>query len=781
MSIEINQLLSEEDIKNRFITPAIEHAGWDKESVRMEYYFTDGRVIVQGQTHARKQGKKADYLLFAAPNKPIAVVEAKDQNKTVGGGLQQAMDYAQILDVPFAYSSNGEGFIEHDFLTGAETELKLTEFPTPQQLQNRLLKFKNYTPEQKLIIDEPFYWDQYTNTPRYYQRIAINRTVEAVATGQNRVLLVMATGTGKTFTAFQIIHRLTKSGAKKKVLYLADRNILIDQTMVQDFKPFKKVMTKIKNKTLDPAFEIYMALYQQLVSYDENVPDPFTQFAPEFFDLILVDECHRGSAKDDSEWRKVLEYFSSATQIGMTATPKAVAGADNLAYFNDPIYTYSLKQGIEDGFLAPYRITNAFLNIDLEGWCPEDGEEDIKGQLIEKGFYQRQNFGRDIAIIERRKIVAKRITKMLHRIGRMTKAIVFCADVEEAEAMRELLVNLNQDLCQIDPRYVMRITGDDQVGKRQLDNFIDPDQAYPTVVTTSELLSTGVDCKTCGLIVIDKEIGSMTEFKQIVGRGTRLKTDKGKWHFEILDFRNATQMFKDPEFDGMPESPEVVDGYYPKHGNGNGQLEDGGNDSGYGGKKPKSHTKYLINGTDIRIDTEKVSYLGEDGHTLVTESLTDFTRKNIRGKYATLDDFIQTWSAADRKKVIVEELKEYNVLIDALRESNPELANADIFDIVCHVAFDKKPLTRSERANNVKKSDYLSKYEGMARQVLENLLDKYADNGILELENPTILVLAPFSSIGTPVKIMKLFGGRNGYETAIKGLETQLYSHSYAS
>lgn len=783
MATENNLLLSEEDVKNRFITPAIESAGWNKESFRMEYYFTDGRVVVQGQSHARKKGKKADYLLFTTPNKPIAIVEAKDFNNTVGGGLQQAIEYAQILDVPFAYSSNGEGFIEHDFLTGAETELKLSEFPSSKQLLDRLLRYKNYTPEQKVIIDEPYYWDPYTNIPRYYQRIAIDRTVEAIATGQDRVLLVMATGTGKTFTAFQIIHRLTKSGAKKKVLYLADRNILIDQTMVQDFKPFKKVMTKIKNKTLDPAYEIYMALYQQLVSYDENVPDPFKQFSPEFFDLILVDECHRGSAKDDSEWRKVLQYFSSATQIGMTATPKAVAGADNLAYFNEPIYTYSLKQGIDDGFLAPYRITNSFLNIDLEGWCPEDGEEDIKGQLIEKGYYQRQNFGRDIAIIERRKIVARRITKMLHKIGRMTKTIVFCVDVEEAEAMRELLVNMNQDLCKVDPRYVMRITGDDQVGKKQLDNFIDPDQDYPTIVTTSELLSTGVDCKTCGLIVIDKEIGSMTEFKQIVGRGTRLKTDKGKWHFEILDFRNATQLFKDPDFDGTPESPAIVDDYDINPDAAKSRVRNENENDRYGleEKKSKGHTKYLINGKDIRIDTEKVSYLGEDGHTLVTESLTDFTRKNIRGKYATLDDFIRTWSASDRKKVIVDELKEYNVLIDALRESNPELANADIFDIVCHIAFDKKPLTRSERANNVKKSDYLSKYEGMARQVLENLLDKYADNGILELENPTILVLAPFSQIGTPVKIMKLFGGRSGYETAIRGLETQLYSYGYVS
>ena len=762
--------LSEEDIKLRYITPAVNSAGWDNDHIRMEYFFTDGRVIVQGNQHGRKARKKADYVLFAAKNQPIAIVEAKDNNKPIGGGLQQAMEYAEILDIPFAFSSNGSGFIEHDFLTGGEREIKMNEFPTPEELNTRLAKFKNFTPEQQKIVDTPFYWDRYTNTPRYYQRIAVNRTVEAIAKGENRILLVMATGTGKTFTAFQIIHRLITSGAKKKVLYLADRNVLIDQTMVQDFKPLKKIMTKIKHREMDPAFEVYMALYQQLVSYDPEVPDPFKEFASSFFDLIIVDECHRGSAKDDSEWKKVLEYFSDATQIGMTATPKAVAGADNLAYFNEPLYTYSLRQGIEDGFLAPYRVTNSFINIDLEGWCPEEGEEDIDGKLIESGFYSRQNFGRDIAILERRNIVARRITKMLHKIGRMTKTIVFCSDIEEAEAMRELLVELNKDLCQRDSRYVMRITGDDNVGKKQLDNFIDPDQDYPTVVTTSELLSTGVDCKTCGLIVIDKEIGSMTEFKQIVGRGTRLKTDKGKWHFEILDFRNATQLFKDPEFDGDPElsTQGSVSGYKPNPSR-NGELHDD-NEPRYG------RSKYHVDGVEVQIDTEKVSYLGSDGHTLVTESLTDFTRKNIRGRYATLDDFIKNWSEADRKKVIVEELKEYNVLIDALRESNPELANADIFDIVCHIAFDKKPLTRRERANNVKKSDYLSKYEGMARQVLETLLDKYADNGILELERLDILVLRPFSDYGTPVKIMKLFGGRNGYESAIKGLEKRIYA-----
>lgn len=768
---ENKKSLSEEDIKNRYITPALDKAGWEKTHYRMEYYFTAGRVLIQGKQHARKEGKKADYLLFASPNNPIAIVEAKDNNKPVGGGLQQAMEYAQILDVKFAYSSNGDAFIEHDFLTGKETEIPLDAFPTKEQLIERLRANNNLTAEQQHIVDEPYYFDQDSKEPRYYQRIAINRTIEAVAKGQDRILLVMATGTGKTFTAFQIIHRLTKSGAKKKVLYLADRNILIDQTMVQDFRPFKKVMTKIKNRVMDSSYEIYMALYQQLVDYDDNGEDPFKEFAPSFFDLILVDECHRGSARDDSAWRKILEYFKSATQIGMTATPKVKDGANNLDYFNEPLYTYSLKQGIEDGFLAPYRVTNSFINVDLEGWSPEEDETDIHGYLIEQGYYSRKDFGREVALLKRREIVARRITKMLHQIGRMTKTIVFCTDVEEAEAMRELLVNLNSDLCKKDSRYVMRITGDDNYGKKQLDNFIDVDEPYPCVVTTSEMLSTGVDCKTCGLIVIDKEIGSMTEFKQIVGRGTRLRIDKGKWHFEILDFRNATQLFKDPEFDGDPD-PKDNDGGKKggNGGSGGGKGGDGGNGNTSGG-----HRKYIVDGHDIQITHEKVSYLGADGHTLVTESLTDFTRKSILGKYATLDDFINNWNEVDRKKVIVDELKEYNVLIDAVREANPQLAEADIFDIICHVAFDRKPITRRERANNVKRRDYLSKYQGLARQVLETLLDKYADNGIIELENENVLELPPFNQIGTPVKIIKLFGGIKGYMNALAELKTELY------
>ena len=756
--------LTEEDIKLRFITPAINNAGWKNEHIRMEYYFTDGRVIFQGKVHARQTGKKADYLLFHAANKPIAIIEAKDNSKPLGGGMQQAMEYAQILDIPFAYSSNGDGFLEHDFLTGKETELSLEQFPTPDALYQRFINAEQLDKEALKIVEQPFYSDPYTYEPRYYQRIAVERTVEAIAKGRDRVLIVMATGTGKTITAFQIIHRLKASGTKKKILYLADRNILIDQTMVQDFKPFKKVMTKIQGAAIDSAYEVHMALYHQLVSNEEGVEDPFRQVQPTFFDLIIVDECHRGSAKDDSAWRKVLEYFNTATQIGMTATPKAENGANNLDYFGEPVFTYSLLQGIQDGFLAPYRVTNSYISIDLQGFKPSDDEKDLLGRDIVQRLYERKDIGRDIAFTKRREIVAKRITKILKQIGRMTKTIVFCTDIDEAEAMRSLLVNLNADLCARDSRYVMRITGDDNVGKKQLDNFIDVDQVYPTIVTTSELLATGVDCKTCGLIVIDKEIGSMTEFKQIIGRGTRLRTDKGKWHLEILDFRNATAKFKDPKFDGAPEPPQGKDS----------KIYTVPDKSPTIISEPQ-HVKYLVEGEQIAITTEIVSVLGEDGRTMRTERVTDYTRKQIRKRYATLNDFVKNWTEADRKKVIVDELKDYSVLVDAVREKNPALAHADIFDVICHVAYDQPPMARHERANNVKKRNYFAKYEGKAREVLEALLDKYADYGILNLEDSDILDTDPFNKIGKPQRIVKLFGGIDKYEQALKELENEIY------
>lgn len=765
--------LKEQEIRTMFITPALKERGWEVlKNMREEYYFTDGRVLVAGSQHSVAEGKKADYLLYHN-GKPIAVVEAKDNKHAVGAGMQQAIDYALILDLKFAYSSNGDAFLEHDFITGKEKELKLDEFPTEEELYQRYLDSKNYTPEEQRIVETPYYYDAYSHEPRYYQRIAVDRTVEAIARGQQRVLVVMATGTGKTFTAFQIVHRLHKSGAKKKILYLADRNILIDQTMVQDFKPFKKFMTKITSKgdgvdKIDSSYEVYMALYHQLVG-KEGKPDPFLEVQQNFFDLIIVDECHRGSAKDDSAWRKVLEYFSSATQIGLTATPKAVEGANNLDYFGEPVYTYSLLQGINDGFLAPYRVTADFINVDLQGWTPEEGETDLLGKEIEQKLYQRQNIGRDIAIKLRRKLVAHRITRMLHDIGRMTKTIVFCTDIEEAAEMRTLLINMNADMCRKSPYYVTRIVGEDKEGKKQLDNFIHVDEPYPVIVTTSELLSTGVDCKTCGLIVIDKEIGSMTEFKQIIGRGTRLRKDKGKWHLEILDFRNATAKFKDPAFDGDPEPPRKPSGHKIKKY----EMPDDDNPGMAGEKDP--HEKYLINGQNIHIAHEIVSVLGEDGKTMKTESVQTFARNQIRRRFESLDQFVQTWSEAERKQAILDELKEYAILIDAVREKNEALKDADIFDIICHVAFDQPPLTRKERANNVKKRNYFGKYSGKAREVLEALLDKYAENGILDFERANILEIPPFNKIGKPSKIIQLFGGFAGYEQAIKELEEEIY------
>lgn len=767
--------LSEEDIKLRLITPAIvEKAGWSKENIRMEFPLTDGRVIILGKSHGVQQPKRLDYLLRLNAHQMIAVVEAKSARKDLTTGIQQAIEYAVALHLPFAYASNGKAFLEHDMLTGAERQFSMDEFPTSEQLKQRAIREKNLTPEQAEVMETPYYFDRFSHEPRYYQRNAIDLTLEAVAKGQNRILLVMATGTGKTYTAFQIIWRLRAAGLKKRVLYLADRNILIDQTMNQDFKPFQKIMTKVQDKTMDSSYEIHMALYQQLVSADPDTEDAFRQFQPDFFDLILVDECHRGSAKEESNWRKVLDYFSSATQIGMTATPKQDREADNIDYFGEPLYTYSLKQGIEDGFLAPYSVTKSLLNVDLTGYTPRRGETDLYGNEIPEDWYSRKDFGRDITIRLRSKIIAQRITEKLRQIGRMTKTIVFCTDTDEAEVMRMLLSDLNQDMMRRNPHYVMRITGDDPEGKKQLSNFIDPDMAYPTVVTTSELLSTGVDCKTVGLIVIDKEIGSMTEFKQIVGRGTRLLKDHGKWHFEILDFRNATDLFRDPAFDGDPlpssgddpyrdpkRKPEVPDDVVI--------IDDD--------PKPKKK-KLVVNGQEIRIQTEIVSVLGADGRTMETTNITDFTRRSIRNRYATLDDFLHRWTETERKQAILDELADENVLIDAVRQANPTLEESDIFDVICHVAYGQKPLTRRERVNNVRKRNIFAKYGPECRAVLEALLDKYADQGILNMENPATLQLAPFSQIGTPVKIAKLFGGKAQFLQAVRELELELYKQA---
>lgn len=771
--------LKEQEIRTMFITPALVSKGWmTGVNMREEYAFTAGRVILAGQKHSRDEGKRVDYLLFR-DNKPIAVVEAKDNNHAIGAGIQQAIGYATTLDLPFAYSSNGDGFLEHDFATGMEREIALGDFPTSDELYDRILGAKNYAPGVQAIVETPYYFDAGCHEPRYYQRIAIDRTVEAIATGRKRALIVMATGTGKTYTAFQIIHRLHQSGLKKKILYLADRNILIDQTMAQDFKPFKKFMTKITSAgdgapKIDTAYEVYMALYHQLVGTDGK-PDPFREVQPNFFDLIIVDECHRGSAKEDSAWRSVLEYFESAAQIGMTATPKADNEANNLDYFGEPVYTYSLLQGINDGFLAPFRVTASFLNIDLTGWTPEEGEEDLHGQAIEQQLFQRSDFGRNLKIKMRREIVARRITKMLHRIGRMTKTIVFCPDVEEAAEMRTLLVQLNADMCKKNSHYVTRIVGEDQNGKKQLDNFISVNEPYPVIVTTSEMLSTGVDCKTCGLIVIDKEINSMTEFKQIVGRGTRLREDKDKWHLEILDFRNATRKFKDPDFDGEPLPPATRPGEYPSLGE-NPSSSSACENPEYPQDDPHDPRRiYVIKGSGISIAGEIVSVLGEDGRTIKTESVMGFARSKFLSQYKSLGNFIGKWSAAERKQAILDELGGYSILVDAVREANPMLAGADVFDVICHVAFDQKPLTRKERADNVKKRNYFGKYEGKAREVLEALLEKYADNGILDIEKEKALDISPFKEFGTLSKIEKFFGGPKQFELAVKDLKAEIY------
>lgn len=775
--------LSEEDIKNRFIQPALEAKGWDKYHMRLEYAYTAGQIVVQGSLKHRKKGKRVDYLLYSEDNYPIAVVEAKDRRHTPADGIQQAIDYAHDLDLPFAYATNGEKFVEHDMNTGEERTLDMDEFPTPLALRERhrqwLYDNMNLTDEGAHLLDIPYYSDSDSYPPRYYQRIAINKVIEAVACGKNRILLVMATGTGKTYTAFQIIHRLHASGRMKRILYLADRNILIDQTMRQDFKPFRKVMSKVQGKSAESGFEIYMSLYGQWVKNDSELQagerQPYENYATDFFDLIVVDECHRSSINEDKEWHKILTYFDKATQIGLTATPKSVEGADNFEYFGFPVYTYSLKQGIADGYLAPYRVTKSFLNVDMEGYVTEEGEQDLFGQDIEESIFTRNTFGREIHISKRQKVVAYRITQMMKVIGRMTKAIVFCPDQEEAAIMRELLIAMNQDMVRKYPDYIVRITSDDRVGKALLDNFIDPYEACPVIATTSELLTTGVDCKTCGLIVIDKEVNNPTTFKQMIGRGTRIFEKKEKMNFEILDFRGATQLFEkgfdddvEPE-DYSDRKKDKKDDKQPKK------------DGGDGGTQPpkEQHKKYHVDGHDIKIVHEVVQFLGEDGKTLFTERLSDFTRKAIKKHYPTLDAFRGAWAQADKKQAILDELAENNVLLDAVREENPDLADCDYFDIICHVAFDQKPLTRKERIDGIKKRNYLAKYEGQARKVVEGLMEKYGEVGVTNIENPQILSLNPFAQIAKRPRIMKgIFKSPEEYNEAVKDLENELYKEA---
>lgn len=778
--------MTEEDIKLQYITPAVQ-AKWGLDRITMETKITDGRINLKGNIVTREKPKKADYVLYLTKNKPIAIVEAKDNNHFISYGLQQAITYAKMQDIPFAYSSNGDGFQEHDLLTGLERTLSMDEFPTVDELTARWESETNggkgISDNERKIINQPYYSSQNTYDPRYYQRNAINRTVEAIANGQERLLLVMATGTGKTYTAFQIVYRLLKSGLKKKVLYLADRNILVDQSIQQDFSPLEKVIHKINFAKDDPvtitSHEVYFSLYQQLAGNEENKDEESGEetvarfaklFNQDFFDLIIVDECHRGSAKKDSNWRKILDYFSSATQIGMTATPKETKYISNIDYFGEPVYTYSLREGIEDGFLAPFRVINITTDIS-DGWRPYKGQLDKFGNEIEDRIYTNSDFDYNIILEDRTYEVAREITEYLKSTDRMQKTIVFCATEDHAERMRIALNNLNADMVKENPDYVVRITGSDTYGKSKLDYFISVSAPYPVIATTSKLLSTGADCKMTKLIVLDEMINSMTEFKQIIGRGTRLREKEGKNHFVVMDFRNVTRLFSDPDWDGPIE---IVEGFDPNHkpipkpdtpGNGGDSVS-----------PPPTVDKYVVdeNGCDVHIIGKRVEVYDALGKLLRQESIVDYTKSNILGKYASLDNFISKWTSEEKKEAIRELLKEQGIDLEQMK-AEQGMTDVDDFDFICHVAFNQKPLTRKERANNVKKRDFLSKYSGVAREVLEALLDKYMNTGIYEIEKTEILQLDPFKKFGKPSKIATYFGGKAGYIQAVKALEEELY------
>lgn len=764
--------MSEEDIKLQYITPAIT-SKWDRGKITMETQVTDGKINLKGNFVFREKPKRADYILYLNANNPIAIIEAKDNKHSISHGLQQAMTYAQMLDLPFAYSSNGDGFAEHDFLTGKERQFGLDEFPTEAELVARFKHESGMTPAQEMVIEQPYYSSQNTYPPRYYQRIAINRTVDAIARGQNRLLLVMATGTGKTYTAFQIVYRMLQSGLKRKILYLADRNILVDQSIQQDFAPLEKVIHKINvakdDKSTITSHEVYFSLYQQLVGDDDK--EHFSElFTPDFFDLIIVDECHRGSAKEESRWRRILEYFNSATQIGMTATPKETKYISNLSYFGEPIYMYSLKEGIEDGFLAPFKVINIMTDIG-DGWRPRKGQRDIYGNEIEDRIYTNSDYDYNIIIEDRIHQVASEITRYLKSTDRMAKTIVFCATEDAAERMRQALVNLNSDMVKENPDYVVRITGSDDYGKKKLDYFISVSAPYPVIATTSKLLSTGADCKMTKLIVLDEMIGSMTEFKQIIGRGTRLREKEGKTHFVVIDFRNVSRLFADPDWDG----PIMIDpGFTP----GGHTPPPGGDDPVDPPTPPNPPDVKPVVGRDgckVEIIHKTVSVYDANGKLLRKESIVDYTKENIRGEYASLDNFIRQWSKEEKKEKIREMLLERGIDLE-LMKADQNMVDVDDFDFICHVAFDKKPLTRKERANNVKKRDFLSKYSGVAREVLEALLDKYMNTGIYEIEKTEILKLDPFLKLGKPAKIAGYFGGKSGYMQAVKELEEAIYS-----
>lgn len=769
--------LSERDICTKYITPAIVDTGWDiKRQIREELTFTSGRIHVKGNSAARGTPKRADYVLFHKPHIPIAVIEAKDNNHSLRSGIQQALDYAEILDVPFAYSSNGDGFIQHDSTVEQgeiEKELKLSEFPSPIDLWDRYLRWKGITKDEEPVVTQDYYFDISGKKPRYFQEIAINRTIEAIANGQKRILLVMATGTGKTYTSFQIIWRLWKAGVVKRVLFLADRNILVDQTMTNDFKHFGPTMTKVTKRTVDKSYEIYLALYQAITGVEEE-KKIYKNFSPGFFDLIVVDECHRGSAAEDAEWHEILKYFKDSIQIGLTATPKETKYISNIHYFGDPLYIYSLKQGIEDGFLAPYKVVRVMIDKDLEGWRPPKGMLDKYGKEIEDRIYNLKDYDRTLVIDDRTQLVANRISEFLKSNNRFSKTIVFCEDIDHAERMRHAIINENADLVAENSKYVLKITGDDEIGKQELDNFINPEEKYPVIATTSKLMSTGVDSQTCEVIVLDKNINSTTEFKQIIGRGTRIREDFNKMFFTIIDFRNATRLFFDPEFDGEPEEvydPDKGTTYPP------GEPKEGGDEGEDVFREPVE--KYYVNGVPVEIIAERVQYYDKEKG-LVTMSLKDFTKQNILNMYSSLDSFLTTWNQADRKQAIIAELVEHGVFIDELKSKVGK--DLDPFDLICHVAFDMPPLTRSDRANNVKKRNYFVKYGDIGKKVLESLLDKYSNEGVEAIEDALerdnivdFLRVPPFNEIGTPIQIIDKFGGKQKYLKALKELEKEIY------
>jgi len=789
--------LSERDICTKFITPALEQAGWDiATQIREEFSLTKGRVIVRGKLHTRAKHKRADYVLFHKPNLPMAVIEAKDNKHSLGDGMQQALSYAELLQVPFVFSSNGDGFLFHNKIAKdgvIERELGLDEFPSAETLWQWWAEHQGLTTQQQELVTQDYYSDGSNKTPRYYQLLAINKTIEAIAKGQRRILLVMATGTGKTYTAFQIIWRLWKSRARKRILFLADRNILVDQTMTNDFKPFGSAMTKIQKRQANKSYEIYLSLYQAVTGTEEE-QNIYKQFSPDFFDLIIIDECHRGSAAADSAWREILEYFSSATQIGLTATPRETKDVSNIDYFGEPIYTYSLRQGIEDGFLAPYKVVRIDLDKDLTGWRPDKGMVDKYGHEIEDRIYNQRDFDRNLVLEKRTHLVAKKISDFLKATNRFDKTIVFCDNIDHAERMRQALVNENADLVAQNSKYVMRITGDNEEGKQELDNFIFPESRYPVIATTSKLMTTGVDAQTCKLIVLDQRIQSMTEFKQIIGRGTRINEDFDKYYFTILDFKKATELFADPAFDGDPvqiyepkgdESPVPPDeqGDVPQDGESIPDdftyPTDGGSSWGEvsePGEEEGGVRRYVVSNVEVKVVAERVQYFDANGK-LITESLKDYTRKALAKEFASLDDFLRKWGGAEKKQAIIDELAEQGIFFDALADEVGKQSGKtfDPFDLLCHVAWDQPPLTRKERAEQVKKRNYFAKYSEQAQQVLQALLDKYADEGVAAIEETQVLTIAPFSELGTPIELIRAFGGKDQYQQAVHELEQALY------